>query len=146
MKAQTYKVGAQPSPPPQNDSSKTAPQKSLGWGSNIENARLARAAEDALKNGNYSAAVDSAQRATQNAPNDPQLWFLLGYAARLDGKFQLAVDSYNRGLHLNPSALDGISGLAQTYSNTGRTEEAEHLLNQVISADPKRINDSVLLV
>jgi len=146
VKAQTYKVGDSSSQNRSNTTDQTpSANKSLGWGSNIQNARLARAAEQALKNHNYGAAVEYAQRAAQAAPNDPQLWFLLGYAARLDGKFQLAVDSYNRGLHLNPSALDGISGLAQTYSNTGRTEEAEHLLNQVISADPKRINDSVLL-
>jgi tetratricopeptide (TPR) repeat protein len=153
--AQTYKVG-DPSPEkpqsnttdqtqPSNKSQTSSPNKSLGWGSNIQNARLARAAEQALKNRNFGAAVDYAQRAAQAAPNDPQLWFLLGYAARLDGKYQLAVDSYNRGLHLNPSSLDGISGLAQTYSNMGRTEDAERLLNQVLSADPKRVNDAVLL-
>jgi tetratricopeptide (TPR) repeat protein len=145
MKAQTYKVGAQPSPPPQNDTSKTAPQKSLGWGSNIENARLARAAEDALKNGNYSAAVDYAQRATQNAPNDPQLWFLLGYAARLDRKIQLSEDAFNHGLRLNPSSLEGQSGLAQTYNMAGRIDDAERILNQVLAADPKRVNDAQVL-
>ena len=39
----------------------------------------------------------------------------------------------------------GSLGLAQTYSTMGRTAEAERLLNQVLSADPKRINDAVLL-
>jgi tetratricopeptide (TPR) repeat protein len=150
VQAQTYKVGdstAQKPQSPQSDNTDqtSSPNKSLGWGSNIQNARLARAAEEALKNRKYAAAVDYAQRAAQGAPNDPQLWFLLGYAARLDGKFPLAVDSYSRGLRLNPSSLDGISGLAQTYSNMGRTEEALRLLNQVLSADPKRVNDSVLL-
>jgi tetratricopeptide (TPR) repeat protein len=150
VQAQTYKVGdsstQKPGNPQTNNADQTSsPNKSLGWGSNIQNARLARAAEQALKNRQYAAAVDYAQRAAQAAPNDPQLWFLLGYAARLDGKLQLAVDSYNRGLRLKPSALDGISGLAQTYSNMGRTEEAVRLLNQVLSADPKRVNDSVLL-
>src|SRR4029077_13191331 len=106
---------------------------------------LARAAEQALKDGKYAVAVDYAQRAAQAAPNDPQLWFLLGYAARLAGKLQLASDSYGRGLRLNPSSLDGISGLAQTYSNMGRTQDAERLLQQVLSTDPKRVNDSVVL-
>ncbi len=147
LQAQTYKVGGTSSDKPQSTQSDqtSSPNKSLGWGSNIQNARLARAAEQALKNGNYGAAVDYAQRAAQAAPNDPQLWFLLGYAARLDGKYQLASDSYSRGLHLNPSSLDGISGLAQTYSNMGRTEDAMRLLNQVLSADPKRVNDAVML-
>ena len=145
VQAQTYKVGDSSPQKPQDDSNQTSPSNKLGWGSNIQNARLARAAEQALKNGNYAAAVGYAQRAAEAAPNDPQLWFLLGYAARLDKKFQLATDSYEKGLRLHPSSLDGISGLAQTYSNMGRTEEAERLLKQVLASDPKRVNDSLLL-
>ncbi len=99
----------------------------------------------ALKDGNYAIALDYAQRAAQATPSDAQLWFLLGYAARLNGKSQISADAYSRGLRLNPSALDGISGLAQTYSTMGRIAEAEHLLHQVLSADPKRISDAVLL-
>jgi tetratricopeptide (TPR) repeat protein len=143
--AQTYKVGADSAEKPQNDSQNTSQQKSLGWGSNIENARLARAAEQALKSGNYSGAVDYAQRATHGAPGDPHLWFLLGYAARLARKSQLSVDAYNHGLHLDPSSLDGLSGLAQTYNMMGRREEAQRLLTQVLAADPKRSNDAEVL-
>ena len=55
------------------------------------------------KNGDYALAVDYAQRAAQAAPNEAQLWFLLGYTARLDGKSQLSADAYNQGLRLNPS-------------------------------------------
>jgi tetratricopeptide (TPR) repeat protein len=145
VQAQTYKVGDSSPQKPQDNSDQTSSSNKLGWGSNIQNARLARAAEQALKNGNYQAAVGYAQRAAGAAPNDPQLWFLLGYAARLDRKFQLATDSYERGLRLNPSSLDGISGLAQTYSNMGRADEAERLLKQVLASDPKRVNDLLLL-
>ena len=53
--------------------------------------------------------------------------------------------AYTRGLRLNPGALDGLSGLAQTYSVVGRTDEAEHLLKQVISSDPRRRDDVQLL-
>ena len=86
-----------------------------------------------------------AERAAQAAPNDPQLWFLLGYAARLNGKFQESVDAYNKGLRLSPSSLDGLSGLAQDYSLIGRHEDAERLLKQVVSADPRRADDALLL-
>ena len=91
---QTYKVNSgstgQPQPPkaqPQSHSSAERSQsqsaeKALGWGSNIQNVRLGHAAEAALRSHNYTAAVDYAQRAAQSAPNDAQLWFLLGYAAR----------------------------------------------------------------
>ena len=150
--AQTYKVNpakpeqsqtppesqAQPSPQPSG-------QQSLGWGSNIQNARLARAAETALKSGDYSAALDYAQRAAQSAPNDPQLWFLLGYAARLAGRLQASVDAYDHGLRINASSLEGLSGLAQTYSRMGHRDEAQKLLEQVVAADPRRVSDLQLL-
>ncbi len=146
LRAQTYKVGSGSSETSQVDTSQPSPpNKSLGWGSNIQNARLAGAAELALKNGNYASAVEYARRAAQATPHEAHLWFLLGYAARLNGKSQLSADAYSRGLRLNPSALDGISGLAQTYSTMGRAAEAEGLLKQVLAADPKRVNDAVLL-
>jgi tetratricopeptide (TPR) repeat protein len=151
--AQTYKVNggaAQPTQPqntPQQTPNNQQPsgEKSLGWGSNIQNARLARAAEQALKNGQYAVAVDYAQRAANAAPNDPQLWFLLGYTARLAGKSQLSVEAFNHGLKLDPSSLDGISGLAQTYARMGKNDEAEKLLIQVLAANPKRTTDAGIL-
>lgn len=146
MLGQTYKVGPDASQKPQTKTEQaTPPGQALGWGSNIQDARLARAAELALKQGNHALAVDYAQRAAQAAPNDPQLWFLLGYAARLDGKPTLSVDAYNRGLRLNPSSLDGLSGLAQSYRMMGRTDDAVALLKRVLAADPKRIDDQLSL-
>jgi tetratricopeptide (TPR) repeat protein len=144
--AQTYNIdpGASKSPQAQTKQS-PPPDQPLGWGSNIENARLARAAQLALQHGDHALALDFAQRAAQASPSDPQLWFLLGYAARLDGKFQQSIDAYSRGLRLAPSSLEGLSGLAQTYSQTGRVEEAERLLKQVLSSDPRRRSDALLL-
>ena len=143
VNAQIYQVGPDSSKQPQTQTNQ--PQSQLGWGSNIENARLARAAEEALQHGNYGLAVNYAQRAAEAAPNDPQLWFLLGYAARLDGKLQQSLDAYNHGIRLKPSALDGTSGLAQVYSVMGRSEDAERLLRQVLDADPRRIGDALML-
>lgn len=144
--SQTYSVGSDASKPPQVQTNQAqSPDQSLGWGSNIQNARLARAAQLALQQGNHALALDYAQRAAQAAPNDPQLWFLLGYAARLSGKYPISADAYGRGLRLSPSATDGLSGLAQTYSLMGRNEDAERLLKEVIAADPRRSDDAVLL-
>lgn len=142
--AQTFQVSPDGSTPPQDQSKPSQPQQ-LGWGSNIQNARLARAAQVALERGDHAQAFEYAKRASAGAPDDPQLWFLLGYAARLDGKNQQSVDAYNQGLRLSPSALDGISGLAQTYSVMGRSEDAERLLKQALAADPRRANDALVL-
>jgi Flp pilus assembly protein TadD len=148
VRAQTYQVGPSNSngAPSQNSSTKNNSQsQNLGWGSNIQNARLGRAAEMALQHGNHALALDYAQRAVEAAPNDPQLWFLLGYAARLDGKYPQAVDAYSHGLRLNPSSLDGQSGLAQVYELTGRTDEAERILKQVVASSPDRTGDLTML-
>ena len=141
--AQTYEVGPdtskQAAPPQANG------QSTLGWGSNIENARLGRAAQQALEKGDRVHALEYAQRAAQAAPNDPQLWFLLGYAARLNARYQLSEDAYSHGLKLSASSLEGLSGLAQTYSAMGRNEDAARLLKQVLASDPKRANDALVL-
>jgi tetratricopeptide (TPR) repeat protein len=150
VRAQTYQVGQGNSSgsPSQNSSPKSNPKaqvQDLGWGSNIQNARLGRAAENALKHGDHALALDYAERAVHAAPNDPQLWFMLGYAARLDGKYPQALDGYSHGLHLDPSSLDGQSGLAQVYSLMGRNDEAERILKQVVASNPDRTGDLAML-
>lgn len=144
--SQTYQVGGDtPSKPAAKASPTQAAEPQLGWGSNIQNARLARAAELALQRGDHAMALDYAQRAAQAAPNDPQLWFLLGYATRLSGRYFQSADAYQRGLRLKPSSVDGMSGLAQTYNQLGRRDEAERILKQVVAADPARRNDLLVL-
>ncbi|MBW8747083.1 MAG: tetratricopeptide repeat protein [Acidobacteria bacterium] len=141
--AQTYQVG--PDAPGQPTTKQSEKQQDLGWGSNIQNARLARTAELALQRGDHAQAFSYAQRAAQAAPNDPQLWLLLGYAARLDGKLGASLDAYQHSLRLNPSSIDGMSGMAQTYLASGRTGEAERLLKQVVAAAPQRKNELLIL-
>lgn len=143
--AQTYQIGGSSSPqnPPQQK--QQSGNQQLGFGTNIQNARIARAAQLALQNGQRSQALDYARQAVHAAPNDPQLWFLLGYAARLNSKFQESEQAYQHGLSLNPGSLEGTSGLAQDYSETGRGADAERLLTRVIAADPKRRDDVQLL-
>jgi tetratricopeptide (TPR) repeat protein len=149
--AQVYTVDQQPAktPPAQNSQTQSpgqaTPGQAMGWGSNIENARLARAAQLALQHGDRTLALDYARRAAQAAPNDPQLWFLLGYAARLNARYQESVDAYRRGLGLNASSVEGLSGLAQTYAMMGRSEDAERLLKQTVASDPRRRDDLLLL-
>lgn len=157
LQAQTYEISPaapqqqskQGSAPSQKAPAKAAPapsqSESLGWGSNIQDARLARAAELALKQGNHGEAVRLAQRAAQNAPNDAQLWTLLGYAARLNHQYGLSVDAYSHGLRLKPGSIDGMSGLAQTYAVMGRTDDALKLLKEVTDANPRRAGDFQLM-
>jgi tetratricopeptide (TPR) repeat protein len=139
--AQTYDVSGQGNPPAQNQASKPANSSQnspdFSWGSSIDVARQARAAQDALKRNDYTAAVSYAQQAAKSAPQNAELWFLLGYSARLGEHYQLSIDSYNHGLKLQPNSVRGLAGLAQTYAKMGRGQEAEELLRRVVEANPK---------
>lgn len=142
---QTYDVGGGKSAPSSQQSNQQAKPSGqsgtdLSWGSGIDVARQARAAQDALKRNDYAAAVSFAQQAAKSAPQNAELWFLLGYAARLDGRYPLSVDSYNRGLQHQPNSVRGLAGLAQTYAKMGRDQEAGQLLTRVINANPKDAN------
>ncbi|HVZ60116.1 MAG TPA: tetratricopeptide repeat protein, partial [Terriglobales bacterium] len=120
---------------------KGANTQELGWGSSIEVARESRAAEDALRRGDYGAAANFAQRAAKAAPQDTQLWLLLGYAARMSGNTTLSVAAYEHGLQLSPNSVEGLSGLAQTYVRMGRSDDARKLLLMVLAANPSRPDD-----
>ena len=120
-----------------------SPQASegIGWGSSIDVARQSHAAEEALKKGNCSAAANYSERALKSAPQNTRLWFLLGYADRLCGKNNDSVAAFERGLKNEPGAVEGLSGLAQTYARMGKIDEAKRLLLQIVAANPKRAND-----
>jgi tetratricopeptide (TPR) repeat protein len=138
---QTFDVnGPSSSAPKQEGNAQTgasSQSNDFSWGSGIEVARQARAAQDALKRNDFAGAVTYAQQAAKSAPQNPELWFLLGYAARLDEKYPLSIDAFNRGLKLQPNSVRGLAGLAQTYAKMGRTQEAEQLLQKVVAANPK---------
>ncbi len=140
--SQSFEVGGSSSSSQQTENKPASGQSGtdFSWGAGIQVARLARAADEALKRNDYGAAVAFAQQAANSAPQDAELWFLLGYTARLDQKYQLSIDSYNRGLKLKPGSIRGLAGLAQTYAKMGRDQEAEQLLKRVVEANPKDAN------
>ncbi len=149
--AQTFDVNGQTSSTSHSSTSPTTAKKpgatatsksetGMGWGSNIEVAREARAAQLALQHGDVSGATAHAQRAANAAPQNPDLWFTLAYAARLSGQYSLSVDAYRRGLALKRS-VEGLSGLAQTYARMGRSAEAQQTLEEVLAANPKSEGD-----
>ena len=141
--AQTFDVNGQTSSStsPAPSRKRAAPpvdnETGMGWGASIEVAREARAAQNALQHGDAKGATTHAQRAANAAPQNPDLWFTLAYAARLSGQYSLSVDAYRRGLALKPSSVEGLSGLAQTYARMGRPAEAQQTLEEALAANPK---------
>jgi tetratricopeptide (TPR) repeat protein len=127
---QTFDVGGKPQSGQQS-------QPGLGWGSGIEVARQVRAAQDALNQNDYASAFSHAQQASQAAPQDAEIWFLLGYCARLAEHYQASVDAYQHGLQRQPKSVRGLAGLAQTYVKMGRDAEARQMLLRVVQANPQ---------
>jgi tetratricopeptide (TPR) repeat protein len=139
--AQTFEVGGPDKNQPSHSRQKSqqhspSSDSSLGWGSSIEVAREARAAREALQRSQNREAAAHAAKAAKAAPQNPDLWFLYAYAARLAGDYQASVDAYTRGLQARPSSIEGLSGLAQTYARMGRSKEAEETLRRVLAANP----------
>lgn len=114
------------------------------FGNSIDVARESRAANDAMKHGNAALALTHAERAAQLAPGNKSLWLNLGYTARLAGKYDKSVEAYRHVLSTDAGNADAMSGLAQTYMRTGNNAEARRLLQQVIAANPKRVNDILM--
>jgi tetratricopeptide (TPR) repeat protein len=149
--AQTFEIGNQPAQTPATtkgnkpskgkSSASSGESNGIGWGVSVGASRYTRAAEQALRKGDGPGAASLAERATKEAPQNPKLWFLLGYASRLAGRNQQSLDAYQHGLSLEPGNADGLSGMAQTYARMGQIEQAKKLLQQVIRANPKREND-----
>jgi tetratricopeptide (TPR) repeat protein len=128
------------SPPTARAGPSTA-ENTVGWGSGLEVAQQARAAQAALATGDYAAASSHAERAAKAAPQNADLWFLFGYATRLAGHYQISADAFQRGLAVRPASVQGLAGLAQTYAKMGRNEDARRLLLQVIAASPHSPNE-----
>src|SRR5215472_172586 len=161
MSAQTFEIGGQQTQPAPQQQSQT-PRKKAGkgaaaaqapqqeesgigtFGESIAVQREQRAADDALRHNNASAAYAHAQRAIEMAPGDSGRWFTLGYAARLSGRLSDSESAYKRGLQISPNSAEGLSGLAQTYFRMGRINDAKRMLLDVIAKYPNRVDDQMM--
>jgi len=153
--AQTFEIGGKstsagekkktPAGKKSKGGSQAAPSAGLGWGTSITVTRQARAAEQAIKRGNPAQAAMYAERAVKMAPQNPRLWFLLGYTSRLAGRYNQSVQAYQKGLALEGRSAEGLSGLAQTYARMGRRDEAKRLLTQAIAANPRNLTNILVL-
>ena len=123
------------------DSGSAQEAPSIGWGAGLEVAREAKAAQEALRTEHFNEATFHAEKAAKAAPQNADLWFLYGYAARLAGHYQASLAAFKHGLSLKPSSVQGLSGIAQTYIKMGQREQAKEILLQVLAANPSSHSD-----
>ncbi len=69
-------------------------------------------------------------------PQDIRVYIGLAYLASLDEKAEEALEWYKRGLRVDPSSLEILAGLYQSFVKLGRYAEAENVLRQWVAIHP----------
>ncbi len=67
-------------------------------------------------------------------------WYWLGLAAQKSGRSQQTLVYYDKALALNPTDIDYILAVAETYAEQEKFEEAIKLLEEKIAAMPREIS------
>jgi serine/threonine-protein kinase len=66
----------------------------------------------------------------------PVVYVTLGNIHRSTGKYDLALQEYQRALELDPRSADAVIGLAESYDSAGRTADAEAAFRKAIALRP----------
>jgi tetratricopeptide (TPR) repeat protein len=85
----------------------------------------------------YDRAREIFTDAIKRFPNNANLYFLLGYAARAAGQYDQAVDAFRTALKLQPDNPDVLDNLGYIASQRGENAEAETLLRRAIALGPE---------
>ncbi|WP_158749756.1 tetratricopeptide repeat protein [Acidobacterium sp. S8] len=89
-----------------------------------------------LRNGNTVKAVETAQLALAQTPNDPEINLLMGEALVARHEFAQAEPFLTKGLQAKPQMLSHVHALlGRVYAETGRTQEAIRELKLGVSSD-----------
>ncbi|MBK5101537.1 MAG: tetratricopeptide repeat protein [Desulfobacteraceae bacterium] len=88
--------------------------------------------------GRLEQSVASFKKAIRLNPFAPSAYFhCLGHAYRMMGRYGEAIAAYKKALHRKPNNLFALTGLAATYSLSGREEEAHAAAAKVLGIHPK---------
>ncbi|MDQ1371549.1 MAG: hypothetical protein QG582_463 [Candidatus Thermoplasmatota archaeon] len=94
------------------------------------------AALDAL--GMYERATESYRAAVRRAPRYELAWHNLGNCLYSRELYEDAADAYSKASSLNPSRLENLAGLANSYSKLGKARRAKAALRRLVEAGPSK--------
>lgn len=89
------------------------------------------AALQAIRAGEYPAAIRKLESYTLQFPRDADGWNWLGFAYRKSGQLKLAVARYDRALALDPGHRGAHEYIGEAYLQDGRPEMAERHLKRL---------------
>src|SRR5947209_5637603 len=91
--------------------------------------------ESALREHDYQRALQLAQSAVQQSPNNPKLWALQGIALSRMGRRREALAAYDRALAISPDYLPALEGAAE-LEYQAESKRALPLLERVVKLRP----------
>lgn len=102
---------------------------------------LLKLAQTCFKLYRYQRAEDAYRQALASSePRTPEINYLVGYAARAQGKFPEAVEHFKKELAINPAHIESLAGIGFIQVETGEFAEAEKYLKEAIRLQPNHVN------
>jgi serine/threonine-protein kinase len=117
-----------------DNAAKEDPQFHLGLSGLAEAYRLRYALDHNQKWADL--ALDAANRALEADSGLEPVYVTLGRIHISTGKYDVALEEFERALNLAPRDADAIQGTAQTYQKLGRNREAEAMLKRAQALQP----------
>ena len=94
-----------------------------------------RSVSEALRSGDYRAAVASANQALQTDPKNVRLLTLLGLALSKSGRAEDAIASYQKALEVNPVYVPALAGASELEYKSGSDTALKHV-NALVELRP----------
>ena len=89
------------------------------------------AAEQEIKAGNYSRAIELLQKAVASDAQNADAWNYLGFSQRKLEKFDQALGAYRKALAIDPDHRGANEYLGELYLQTGELEKAKERLRKL---------------
>lgn len=90
----------------------------------------------ALRQRNFDAAAERIERARSLAPDNSDIYYLIGLLESSRGKTPEAITALRKAVELNPKNLLATYKLAEEVEREGNEEEFQKLVQQILSAQP----------
>ncbi|HEX5832366.1 MAG TPA: FG-GAP-like repeat-containing protein [Pyrinomonadaceae bacterium] len=93
----------------------------------------------ALRQRNFESAAERIERARSLAPDNGDIYYLVGLLESSRGKTAEAITALRKAVELNPKNLLATYKLAEEVEREGNEEEYQRLINQILSAQPDNL-------
>lgn len=88
-----------------------------------------------VKHKEWGKAEQIAQQVLQTTEKKALAYFTLAQLSAGQGKYQLAIEQFEKTLEITPAAMNAVSGLVNSYLALNKVSEAEKVLDQRLQAE-----------